>query len=169
MPEYWTSDDREQKGMVVPIFNARKIVASVVHGHAIHTNNGMSFIHQHDGFKVMVAASNERGGMYYKDSDLLELVDKNNFEKVSDKMVALLPDKNLPDFLEVLQRKHNVSITITQEQEKLLEQNQIRRSVKPIQLPPPEDPDQEEEYQLPAKDIIQLKVKLLALKLKLAA
>lgn len=167
MPEYWTTDDKEQKGMIVPIFNARKIIASTVEGKAVHTNNGLSFIHQHDGFKVMVAASNERGGMYYKDTELLELVSKNNFEKVSDKMVALLDDSNLSAFLEVLQRKHNVSLTITKGQESLLEKSKISRSVKPILLPPPEEP--EDEFALPSMDKVRLRMKILALKLKLAA
>jgi hypothetical protein len=168
MPEHWTVEEREQQGMVVPIYNARKIVASIIEGRALTTNNGLSVIRVSNGYKVIVAGSRERGGHYYLDEELLKLVEKSNFEKVSDQMVALVPDHNLSDFLEVLQRKHNVSVTITKQQEHLLEKNKLTRTIKPIALPPPEEPEQPEknEYNIPPLEILRLRAKALLLKRK---
>jgi hypothetical protein len=168
MPEHWTMEDRKQQGMVVPIYNARKIVASTVQGNSVITNNGMSIIRVPDGFRIIVAGSRERGGHFYLDEDLLKLVNKNNFEKVSDQMVAIVPEANLTSFLEILQRKHNVSITITKEQEPLLEKNKLSRTIKPIVLPPPEEAGQaeSEEYTIPPMEILRLRAKALLLKRK---
>ena len=44
-----------------------------------------------DNYKLIIAASRSRGGDIYLDKQILDLVEKNNFEKVSDKMVAVLP------------------------------------------------------------------------------
>lgn len=167
MPEYWTPDEQKQQGMVVPIMSARKIIVSTVHGNAVHTNNGLSFLHLPAAFKVMVAASKERGGAYYLDKELLALVENNRFELISDKMVAVLPEKELTPFLEVLQRHHNVSMTITREQEGLLEKTKLSRATRAIQLPPQEEAQPEKKT--PVINILELEAEALLLTLQLAA
>ena len=50
------------------------------------------------------------------DEDILKIVEKNNFEKASDKMVAYLETKKLPQLLHLLQEKFNDSVKLTMHQ-----------------------------------------------------
>ncbi len=86
---------------IYPILKALPLIKSLKqNGHCV-TNNGLSFFRTREYYKLIIAASRSKGGDIYLDKQILELVDKNNFEKLSDKMVAMLPEANIDQLVEL--------------------------------------------------------------------
>ncbi|GGA89899.1 JAB domain-containing protein [Puia dinghuensis] len=167
LPEHWEGSEEVQEKVIVPILKALPLIRSLVVGKNIVTNNGVAFIRTGGDFKIIVPAARARGGDVYLDKEILALVEKNNFEKVSDKMVAILPETNLAPFVELLQTRHGSSLTIPRSDIKYLNaEGTVYRNRKPIELPPPEEkaPDQSARIRR-----LRLKAKALELKLKLLA
>jgi hypothetical protein len=165
MPENWNPGEQIQDRVVVPILKAAPIIKSLTQNSHIATNNGLSFFRTANHFKLIIAASRARGGDIYLDKQILELVEKNNFEKVSDKMVALLPERNIDKLLEILQANHGCSITIHSSEMKNLKTDAGRYSNrKKIELPP----DDEEDTPVNVA-ILELEAEALALELELLA
>lgn len=161
MPENWNPSEQIQDRVVIPIIKASSLIKSLTQSNHITTNNGISFFRHGDYFRIIVAASKAKGGDIYLDKDILELVEKNNFEKTSDKMVALLPEQNITKLIELLQVNHSCSMTITQSQFNQLKDTGKRyRSRKPILLPPEnEEPEN--------TDVLMLELEAEALTLEL--
>ena len=113
MPEYWEPGEDGEGKVSVPITKALKIIKGLGFGSQVHTNNDISIFRTYDGFKIIVPASRSKGGEIYLDTDLLELMEKKNFEKTSDKMVAIMPEYNLEALVEILQSKFSTSVTLT--------------------------------------------------------
>ncbi len=98
------------------------------------------------------------------DKQILELVEKNNFEKISDKMVAILPEKKIGKLVELLQMNHSCSTTIHSSQLKDLKNENIRYSNrKKIELP---DTQEDADSDIP---VLELEAEALALELELLA
>lgn len=164
MPENWNPGEQVQDKVVVPILKAAPIIKSITQNSHIVTNNGLSFFRTGNYFKLIISASRSRGGDIYLDKEILELVEKNNFEKVSDKMVAMLPDKNMDKLLEILQSRHGCSVTLQSYQLKDLKDDAITYSNrKRIELPPDDEEPQDEVAML------ELEAEALALELELLA
>lgn len=164
MPENWNPGEQVQDKVVVPILKAAPIIKSITQNSHIVTNNGLSFFRTGNYFKLIISASRSRGGEIYLDKEILELVEKNNFEKVSDKMVAMLPDKNMDKLLEILQSRHGCSVTLQSYQLKDLKDDDITYSNrKRIELPPDDEEAQNEVAML------ELEAEALALELELLA
>ncbi|MFL5789568.1 MAG: strawberry notch C-terminal domain-containing protein, partial [Flavisolibacter sp.] len=142
LPEHWNPGEQVQDKVVVPILKALPIIKSLTPNTQIVTNNGLSIFKTGNYFKLIISASRSKGGDIYLDKDVLQLVEKNNFEKTSDKMVAMLPEGNINNLVNVLQNNHSCSITIGSHQLKDLQQKAIISSNrKKIELPPPEQED----------------------------
>ncbi|WP_207515045.1 strawberry notch C-terminal domain-containing protein [Longitalea luteola] len=140
MPEHWDPVEQLQDKVIVPILKALPIIRSLVSGHHIVTNDGLSIFRTGDYYKLIVSASRSKGGDIYLDKDILSLVEKNNFEKTSDKMVAMLGDGKISELVEVLQNNHSCSMTIQSYQLKEINKEAIRSSNRNrIELPPPEE------------------------------
>lgn len=134
MPDNWMPKE-ETKGKVnVPIGKAIKVVASLTVGNSIYTNNGLSLIRHNNYFKIIVPASRQKGGEFYLDSDILKLVENNRFEKLADKMVALLPLNNINALVDVLQNKHSSNVTLSASQFDIIKNDlpHQRREKKPL-------------------------------------
>jgi hypothetical protein len=71
---------------------------------------------QHDKFKIIVSSSKQRAGDVYLDEDILKLVDGHNFEKVSDRMAAILDENKIDAFITILQEKFNTSVSLNAQQ-----------------------------------------------------
>jgi hypothetical protein len=141
MPENWNPTEQVQDRVVVPILKALPLIKSLTSHASLVTNNGLSFFRYGDFYKLIIAASRSRGGDIYLDGQILELVEKNNFEKVSDKMVALLPYQNIDKLVQVLQNNHSLSVTIHSYQLKDVKTDGQRFSNrKKIELPAEEEP-----------------------------
>ncbi|MCZ8354681.1 MAG: strawberry notch family protein [Cyclobacteriaceae bacterium] len=139
MPEYWEPAKEVQNKTVVPISRALKVIRSLTTGASITTKNGISFFKQAGRFKIVVSASRAKGGDTFLDPDLLELVDNNNFEKVSDRMTATVQENLMDDFIGVIQEKFNDSISLTPTQYDLIKNDlpikEIRNRPVVVMLP----------------------------------
>lgn len=139
LPENWNPGEEIQDKVVVPIIKALPLIKSIVQNGHLITNNGISFFRYGNDYKIVVAASRSKGGDIYLDKGLLELITNNNFEKTADKMVAMLPYQNIQSCVEILQKNHSVSLTISSHQLKDLSKEVVSYSNrKTIALPPPE-------------------------------
>jgi hypothetical protein len=165
MPENWNPSEQIQDRVVVPIIKGAVLIKSLTQNGHITTNNGVSFFKTGDYFKIIVAASRAKGGDIYLDMQILDLVEKKNFEKTSDKMVAMLHEKKIDKLIELLQTNHSCSLTISTSQFNQLKDNKQRYSNrKPIQLPP----DTKEENDNDVL-ILELEAEALTLELELLA
>ena len=120
MPEYWEAKNDGQQKTVVPISRAMKIIRSLTIGASITTKNSVSIFKQPGKFKVVVSSSRSRGGDTFLDPDLLKIVDRNNFEKISDKMTASLDERRIDEFIQILQEKFNDSVSLSPSQYELI-------------------------------------------------
>jgi C-terminal domain on Strawberry notch homologue/P-loop containing NTP hydrolase pore-1 len=164
MPENWNPSEQIQDRVVVPIIKGAMLIKSLVQNAHIVTNNGISFFKTGDYFKIIVAASKARGGDIYLDKDILALVEKNNFEKTSDKMVALLHERNIGKLIELLQTNHSCSLTINTSQfNQIKDTKQHYTNRKPILLPPEKEENNSLVLMLELEaEALQLELTLLA-------
>ncbi len=164
MPENWNAGEEIQDKVVVPIMKALPLIKSITQNGHIATDNGISFFRNGDHYKIIVAASRSKGGDVYLDRQLLELVEKNNFEKTSDKMVAILPFKHIEKFVKILQVNHGTSVTIHSSQIKDLSSSVQYSTRQKIELPPPE-----EKQSANVISLLELEAEALTLELELLA
>lgn len=151
MPEYWEADENGMDSKVaIPIARAEKIIKGLLSGKGISTENGTSIFNTGDSFKIIVPASKQRGGDVFLNADILALVDGNNFNKTADKMVAIIDDKNLKPFLEILQNAFNDSLLVDMAQFKSIqnEDNPNRKSRNPIVLLSQKEAEEQEALSL---------------------
>lgn len=136
MPEYWVPDENADAKVTVPISMAVKIIKGLGYGSQINTNNGISIFRRYDGFKLIVPASKARGGDVYLNKDILDLVDRNIFEKVSDRMSASVPEANMDALIEVLQNSFSASVTLSAFQFEMIKGEIAQRKAGNRQFPP---------------------------------
>ena len=165
MPENWNPGEQVQDKVVVPIIKALPLIKSLVNSGHIITNNGISFFRQGNHFRVIVAASRAKGGDIYLDKQLLEVVEKNNFEKVSDKMVALVEESKIGRVIEILQNNHSCAVSLNSAQFRDIEKSNHRYSSrKKIDIPTEKNDKLDNTISL-----LELEAEALALELELLA
>jgi predicted RNA methylase len=163
MPEYWEPGNDVQQKTVVPVSRAIKIIRSLTIGSSITTKNNISVFRQPGQFKLVVSSARSRGGDVYLDPDILEVVDKNNFEKVSDKMVATLDEGQIDRLIEILQEKFNDSISLTPAQYEMIKGEIPEKQSRPkpvVVMLPKQTPPQMDELELEAM-ALELELELL--------
>jgi hypothetical protein len=140
MPEHWqTSENNKQDRVVVPIIKALPLIKSLQSNTAVNSTNGMSIFKQYNSFKIYLPASRQKAGHIYLDEQILEIVEQNNFEKVSDKMVARVEEENIEAFVKVLQQNHSMSVSIPFSMLHVIQNQEMPVSTrKKIELPTPE-------------------------------
>lgn len=154
-----------QDRVVVPILKALPIVKSITQNAHIVTNNGISIFRTGSHFKIIVAALRSKGGDIYLDKEILGIVEGGNFEKVADKMVAMLPEKDIDRLVELLQINHSSSVIIHSSQLKDLKSGQATYSNRrKINLPDNEVPETNNNVR-----ILELEAEALVLELELLA
>ncbi|MBS1586500.1 MAG: strawberry notch C-terminal domain-containing protein [Bacteroidetes bacterium] len=169
MPENWNPGDQVQDKVVVPIIKALPLIRSLVNGAHILTNNGISFFRQGQYFRIIVSASRAKGGDIYLDKQILEVVEKNNFEKVSDKMAALVEERNIGKLVEILQVNHSCAITVNSTQLRHLEKDSQRYSSRRKIEIPAKQPDMPVVQESNIISLLELEAEALALELELLA
>ena len=168
MPEHWNPGEQVQDKVVVPIQKALPIIKSLTASNQIVTNNGLSIFKTGSYFKLIISAARSKGGDIYLDKDILRLVEKNNFEKTADKMVAMLPENRIDDLVALLQDHHSCSITISTHQLNNLQKGAIRHNnKKKIELPPTEQEDRSQKKNVIS--LLELEAEALVLELELLA
>jgi hypothetical protein len=167
MPENWNPGEQIQDKVVVPIIKALPLIKSLVNGRQIVTNTGVSLFRTGGYYKIIIAASRSKGGEIYLDKQILALVERNNFDKVSDKMVAMIEDNRISQLVEVLQINHSCAITINSAQfSEIGKSNHRYSSRRKIELPvfTPEQTAPDNTVML-----LELEAEALALELELLA
>lgn len=160
MPEYWEQEGEMENSVTVPVARAEKVIASLVKGNGLTTENGTSVFNAGDELKIIVPGSRQKGGDVFLDEDILNLVEKNNFEKASDKMVAYLDPQKLPAFLQILQGKFNDSVKLDMRQFALIKDAQVKNKARnPITILSPEEVQEQVNLQM-EMEILAAKVKL---------
>jgi hypothetical protein len=130
----------------VPIKKAVPILRSLIAGLSKQSSDGALTIvkdYNYD-FKLIVPKARRTGGDLYTDFELLELVDDNNFNSISNTMVATFPAQSLDAIAALLQRKFKTSIILTTEEfariaDTALEEDKGTDEVAPVVLPPDDD------------------------------
>ncbi|MBS1981685.1 MAG: strawberry notch C-terminal domain-containing protein [Bacteroidetes bacterium] len=115
MPDGWEpSETKQGENLIkVPIIKALKIIAGLVGGNSITTEDGATLTKTYDNnFKLMVSASRSGGGDVYLDQELNALMDNGRFDKTSNYMVATFPSKRLEKVVQLFQQKHNASVSV---------------------------------------------------------
>lgn len=164
MPDYWEPAAEGKQGIIVPLSRAIKVIRSITVGSAITTNIGVSIFRTSDHFKIMVAAARSKGGDIYLDEDILKLVNRNIFEKVSDKMTALIDLDHINRFVKILEEKHGDSITLNQEQYKMIPKEAHKRARTPLPKAILETPEKVADK---VTDDLEIELELLVLELEL--
>lgn len=165
LPENWVMDEQVQDKVSIPIIKALPLIKSLTVGHSIVTSTGIGFIRQPAGYKVIVPMARKVAGDIYLDKDLLALVDGNNFNRVSDKMVALLNLAAIENFAGIIQDKHTCSVMISRHQFSQMEkQVTVHHKRRPIRMPEPEGAYQPSDHEL---EMLELEAEALKLKLRL--
>ncbi len=166
LPEYWLPG-KEEFFVSVPLHQAISLVRSLVDGKSLETANGISIIRQGMDFRFIVSANRQKAGDIFTDSELLQWVRNNNFEKVSNKMGATVTYDNLEEVLLILQDKFGATLQVRKDEVTAIESNQPEsRARKPIVAPKPYNPDNDIQIRL---RLMKMKAKALELKLKLMA
>ena len=163
LPEYWEPEEQSLNKVDVPIERALKIIRSLGQGSQINTNNGLSFFRQGNNYKIIVPGSKAKGGDFFLNQEILKLVEKNNFEKVADKMVATVKLEYIDELVQILQEKFNTSVTLSSFQFDLVKDDAPKiKSKKNIVLKVrnPERADNTEDIELEAM-ALELELQLL--------
>lgn len=121
LPENWQDEEEgKERQITVPASKALPLIKSLGEGHEITVGKDISIFRQGGNFKLIVPASKSSGGDIYLNPSLLSLVEGNNFNKVSNTMVALFDNYALEDVLNVLEREIGTSVTVTRTQFKYI-------------------------------------------------
>jgi len=117
LPENWEEESMgAERHITVPASKAFPIIRSLGEGHEITVGKNVSIFRQGGRFKILVPASKSSGGDIYLNTTLLQLVEGNNFNKVSDTMVAVFDSDKLERVLQVLEQEIGTSVTVTKTQ-----------------------------------------------------
>lgn len=101
------------KYTIVPIGKAKKVVRSMTVGASILSDSGLTVSRLSlDMFRITVSRSVKSGGSVFLDTDLLPLVEGNNFNTVSGVMVANVNLNNIDAVCDILQNKHSISVRL---------------------------------------------------------
>ena len=116
MPDHWQTGERGEP-IQVPISKAAKFVKSLTTGSSFIMNGGdISILRQYDNFKLFTSASKAKGGRYFLDQDILNIARMSRFDKVADKMVAVIDEGYIDQLIEILQLNHSASVYLNDEQ-----------------------------------------------------
>jgi hypothetical protein len=117
MPENWEDEATgTERHITVPASKALPIIKSLGEGHEITIGKNISIFRQGGRYKILVPASKSSGGDIYLNPRLLTIVDGNNFNKVSDTMVAVFDHDQLEEVLTVIEQDIGTSVTVTKSQ-----------------------------------------------------
>jgi len=150
--------------VVVPLSQAIKVIRSLTVGSSVTTNMEVSIFRTPDHYKIMVAAARKKGGDIYLNADILKIVNRSIFEKVSDKMTAQLALDRIDEFVKILEEKFSDTVTLKQSQYETLSKESQKRIRAPLPKVILEAPVNDEDI---AKDDLEIELELLALEMEL--
>jgi hypothetical protein len=150
---------------VVPVAKAVKVIRSMSENAQIISDSGLAFSRNGDNFQIITSKSRSASGDIYLDSELLQLVEGNVFNSVSNSMRAIIKPENLDKVCAVLQKNHSTSVRLLQWQVDIIKDqiqaNQFNDEVMPLPMPEPKKPE------TPNVNIALIRIKAKAAKAKL--
>lgn len=116
LPENYNPEIGENANKVtVPIGAAKKYIKSIQPGAIVSTTNNVSLTMNSKGdLVVMVKGTKKQGGWLFLNKEVLEIVNNNNFDLISDTMRGYVEHQNIDKFIDILQNKFNTSVTVNQ-------------------------------------------------------
>ena len=187
--QFSTQDGRQRKGVLLPETYNKKVAEGKVEmkvnvpvgkvfpiledlsdNQTVKCNHSIVFSREdEDYFKFSTAASRDQAGHIYLDQEILKYVVGNNFEKISNRMVAYLKIQNLQTVLDILQETFGVSAEISafdfKKIESKFQQNQYDDTiVEPLKVVHRPQPVIEEEKPVVKSTPTPDRVKILKLK-----
>ncbi len=161
--------------ITVPIYRGRNAIKSMTIGSMMYCNRTIFFVRKSDRvWEMALSASQQNYGDIFLNEDVLKNVDNNNFDKVGDKMRAVVYDDQIDGLTNVLESNFQISIELAPNifdamkeqfdiQEPTLDIDDVIQSLpQQEQTPIPSQDDEDRERQK-----IKAKAKALALKLKI--
>ncbi|MBT1688901.1 strawberry notch-like NTP hydrolase domain-containing protein [Dawidia soli] len=142
MPESWNPKEEKNQKVIVPIARSINLIRAIPIGRQLLTNVGVSFFRQADRYKIIVAASRAKGGDLYLHPGILNLVDGGNFEKTGNSMAAAVSVNQIDEFVSILQKDFNDTVSLTPEQFALIQKElpaKAPRKTVNMNLPPPRE------------------------------
>lgn len=129
MREYISKGGGENINVTVPISSCIPILRSLGRNDKpISTNVSMSIFNTANGYFRFVI-SRATGGVIYTNRELLLYCEENNFNSSGDNMVAIVSDRDLQKFCDILSAQHGVSVKLTPNQFKMIKQ-EIKEQIK---------------------------------------
>lgn len=123
LPMNWEDSESETgRQYTVPATKVFPIIRSLAEGHEMVIGKNISIFRVGGRFKLMVPASRSGGGDVYLNENILALVDGNNFNKVSNEMVAIFDNDRLERMLYVLENEVGTSVTVSRMQYKYIKE-----------------------------------------------
>lgn len=115
MPENWTPKDvsKGENSVSVPIKFIADIILKMQSDSNFTTSIGLRIYKTYrDNYKLYIPHSRQKFGHVFLDADILKIVDDNNFNKISDNMVATISMDKMPQLIQLLQDKFNASVDV---------------------------------------------------------
>lgn len=135
------STGNAQEKVGVPLDKCQKVVNSLmVRAQPILCSNSITiFKIGLQQYALIVSASRQTAGNIYLDEELLALVEKGKFEKISSSMSAVVLAPQMPQVLQLLGKKLKINAELSPEQFALIQgdistQNQYSDEVKPLPI-----------------------------------
>jgi uncharacterized protein YgiM (DUF1202 family) len=102
---------KEIQDTQVPIIRALPVIKSLMDDAAMYTNSKLFLVRNYNEYKIIVPAS-KAGKPYYTNSQLLRVVNGQNFFKSGDKMSASVSLNQIDEVVAVLQNEFSLSVTV---------------------------------------------------------
>ena len=160
LKDYIQKGGGENINVTVPVSNCLPVIRSLSSGSLLKTNVGLSIFSSQNGyFRFVIASNRKEGGSIYTNRDLLLYCEGNNFNSSSNNMVAVVNNKDLQKFCDILSAQHGVSVQLTPNQFKLIKQ-EVQEQIKE---------ETTDEVAMKAKKMALLRLRAKALKIKALA
>jgi hypothetical protein len=129
--EDYAPDTVERGEVTVPLARAKTIVQSIPIRHLFHTTDGVTFARKStDEFQILVPGSKSKGGKYFLNEEVRDLVVGRNFNRVSGQMVGTFGFDDLEVMLNLLQDTFGETCVISREQYERIKATIPRRKPK---------------------------------------
>jgi DNA-cytosine methyltransferase len=120
MPEYWHPKSQGREEIIIPASKALPILQSLGEGSQIAIGKFMSLFRRDGRFMLIVTRSRTNGGNVFLNENILKLMNGNNFNSQSDKMLAYFEPDKLEAVLEILEKEIGTTVAVTAMQFELI-------------------------------------------------
>ncbi len=99
--------------VLVPIIRALPLIKSMRNDDTMSVSGNISLSRNYNGYKLIAPASKAKGGEFYLNRKLHEVLTHGIFNKTGNKMVADIDVNDIQRVVEVMQNEFNCSVTVS--------------------------------------------------------